>query len=263
MRDRHPAYRYAHAWLLMLLMLRPQDASMFDPVQAPALRHAFELVNAAVLEADLRLRHQIPDRARDQHFAGARFRGDPRADVESQTDHVGATDFVFARMQPDPDLQPQRAHRLADRGRAIAIRGRRATSAIGQREQSAAPVVATTSFPRQCLLLDYGGGVISAFDAPASTARNLEWSRLYAAIGAGEVSTNTDRGDREDSSSVAPDGRAGAGSRYFRPAVHSDGCAAARSRLSCSPWRADTVDRKSDTDLARQMESPLRMPSHP
>jgi hypothetical protein len=49
---------------------------MLHPVQAPPLRHAFELVNAAVLEADLRLRHQILDRARDQDFAGTRFRGD-------------------------------------------------------------------------------------------------------------------------------------------------------------------------------------------
>jgi hypothetical protein len=36
---------------------------MFDPVQAPSLRHAFELVNAAVLETDFRLRHQVLDRA--------------------------------------------------------------------------------------------------------------------------------------------------------------------------------------------------------
>ena len=28
---------------------------MFDPVQAPSLRHAFELVNAVILEADSRL----------------------------------------------------------------------------------------------------------------------------------------------------------------------------------------------------------------
>src|ERR1700737_979915 len=32
-----------------------QDTLMFDPVQAPSLRHAFESVNAAILEADFRL----------------------------------------------------------------------------------------------------------------------------------------------------------------------------------------------------------------
>ena len=58
---------------------------MFDLVQAPSLRHAFELVNAAILEADSGLRHQILDRARDQDFAGARFRRDARADVKRET----------------------------------------------------------------------------------------------------------------------------------------------------------------------------------
>ena len=40
-----------------------QDKLMFDPIQAPSLRHAFEAVNAAIPEADSRLRHQILDRA--------------------------------------------------------------------------------------------------------------------------------------------------------------------------------------------------------
>jgi hypothetical protein len=60
---------------------------MFDPVQAPPLRHAFELVNAAILEADSRLRHQILARARDQDFAGTRFRSDARAYVKRETEH--------------------------------------------------------------------------------------------------------------------------------------------------------------------------------
>ena len=53
----------------------------FDPVQPPSPRHALELVNAAILEANFGLRHQILDRARDQDFAGTRFRRDARADV--------------------------------------------------------------------------------------------------------------------------------------------------------------------------------------
>ena len=82
----------------------PSDTLMFDPVQAPSLRHAFELVNAAILEADSRLRHQILDRARDQDFAGTRFRGDACADVKRETEHLGPAHFVFARVQPHPDL---------------------------------------------------------------------------------------------------------------------------------------------------------------
>ena len=40
-----------------------QGILLFDPVQAPPLRHAFELVSAAIPKADSRLRHQILDRA--------------------------------------------------------------------------------------------------------------------------------------------------------------------------------------------------------
>jgi len=67
---------------------------MIDPVQAPPLRHTFELVNASILEADSRLRHQILDRTRDQDFAGTRFRGDARPDVKRETKHFSPAHFV-------------------------------------------------------------------------------------------------------------------------------------------------------------------------
>src|ERR1700742_2178760 len=79
-------------------------SSMFDPVQAPSLGYAFEMGHAAILEADFGLRHQILDRARDQDFAGTRFRGDARADVERKTEHLSPAHFVFASVQPHPDL---------------------------------------------------------------------------------------------------------------------------------------------------------------
>src|SRR3979411_749433 len=65
-----------------------------DPVQAPPLRHAFELVNAAILEADFRRRHQILDHTRDQDFARARLRGDARTDVKREPHNVTPTPFV-------------------------------------------------------------------------------------------------------------------------------------------------------------------------
>src|SRR5262249_19024003 len=77
---------------------------LFDPVQVPPLGHAFESVNAAILKADSRLRHQILDRARNQDFTGTRFRGDARADVKRETDHVSTIHFIFACVQPHPDL---------------------------------------------------------------------------------------------------------------------------------------------------------------
>src|SRR5712671_6118792 len=76
-----------------------QDTLMLHPVQAPSLRHAFELMGAAVLEADSGLRRQILDRARDQDFAGTCFRGDARADAKCETDHVRPAHRVFARVQ--------------------------------------------------------------------------------------------------------------------------------------------------------------------
>src|SRR5436190_11092194 len=92
--------------------------SMFDRVLPPSPRPALELVNAALLEADCRLLHRVPDRARDQDLAGTRFVGNARTDVKRETEHLGPAHLVFARMQPHPDLQPQRAHRLADCGGA-------------------------------------------------------------------------------------------------------------------------------------------------
>src|SRR4051812_43030463 len=88
--------------------------SMFDPEQAPSPRHALELVDAAVLEADFGLQHQFPDRARDQDFTGTRFGRDARADVKRETDHLAPAHLEFARMQPHPDLQSQRADGLVD-----------------------------------------------------------------------------------------------------------------------------------------------------
>ena len=77
---------------------------MFDPVQAPSLRQSFELVNAAILEADSRRGHQILDRARHKDFAGTRFSGDARADVKRETEHLLSAHLVLARVQPHPNL---------------------------------------------------------------------------------------------------------------------------------------------------------------
>src|SRR4029453_6608142 len=125
-----------------------------DPVQAPSLRHAFELVNAAILEADFRLRHQILDRARDQDFTRARFRGDARTDVKREAEHVSPADFVFAHVQPHPDLQPECAHGLADCGRTTDPRGWR----VERREQSVSR--RHDFFSAQSLQLSTNGGVV-------------------------------------------------------------------------------------------------------
>lgn len=45
-------------------------------------------MNAAILEADSGLLHQILDRVRDQDFAAARFRGDSGADMKGEPDRL-------------------------------------------------------------------------------------------------------------------------------------------------------------------------------
>src|SRR3979490_2583164 len=125
-----------------------------DPVQAPPLRHAFELVTASLLEADFRRRRQILDRTRDQDFARARLRGDARTDVKRETDNVSPAHFVFAYVQPHPDLQPQCAHCLADCGRAMDPRRRR----VECREQSVSR--RHDFFSAQSLQLSADGGVV-------------------------------------------------------------------------------------------------------
>src|SRR5579864_8848149 len=99
-----PTGPYSLPWIFSLSNMRTKgpDSNLLvlDPVQAPSLRHAFELVNAAIPKADARLRHQILDRARNQDFAGTRFRGNARADVKRETENVSSAHFVFARVQP-------------------------------------------------------------------------------------------------------------------------------------------------------------------
>lgn len=76
-------------------------------------------MHAVIPQADLRLRrHQFLHRARHQHLACARLRGDAGANVEGEADHFAAADGVFAGVQADPDLEAQRAHGFLDRGRA-------------------------------------------------------------------------------------------------------------------------------------------------
>ena len=199
---------------------------MFDPVQAPPLRHAFELVNAAILEADPGLRHQILDRARDQDFAGTRFRGDARADVKRETDHLRPAHLVFARVQPHPDLQPQRAHRLADCGRATdpGKPARRTSRAV--RPPSSRLLFRAKSSALYGRRRNSDSSPVS--NANRRAARLFRWTGRYRQTGSWRAPVRVRRHDW----------RVGAGSQYFQPAVRSDGCVAARSRLLHSLWHA-------------------------
>jgi hypothetical protein len=111
-------------------------------------------LNTTILESDFRLRHQILDRARDQHFSSARFGGDTRADVKREAEQSGPAHLVFTGMQSHPDLQSQRTHCLADRSRALDCCRRR----LECREQS---IPRRHDFlPAQCLQLFADGCVV-------------------------------------------------------------------------------------------------------
>ena len=99
-------------------------------------------------------RHQILDRARDKDFAGTRFSGDARADVKRETEHLRSAHLVFARVQSHPNLEPQRTHRLADRGRATDPGSRRA-----ERRQQSVPC-RHDLFSAQSLQLSTDRGVV-------------------------------------------------------------------------------------------------------
>jgi hypothetical protein len=149
---------------------------VFNPVQPPSHRDALELVQTAVFELDGGLRHQIPDRARDQHLPGTRFRGDARADVKREPDHCAAAHLLFTGVQPRPDLQPQRAHGLVDRGRATNPTGRR----LEGRQQSVSrrhDLLAA----RALQLLTDGGVIRNSGPSPGSSGhrralRPFRWS---------------------------------------------------------------------------------------
>src|SRR5262249_1838560 len=87
-------------------------------------------------------------------FAGTRFRGDARPDVKRETKHFSPAHFVLACVQPHPDLKPQRAHCLADCGRATDPGRRR----VECREQSVPR--RHDLFSAQRLQLSTDGGVV-------------------------------------------------------------------------------------------------------
>jgi hypothetical protein len=85
-----------------------------DCVEPPLLGHSLQGVTAAVFEAEARPRLQVAHRARDQHFPGSGFRGDPRADVyRDPTDRL-LLPLDLPHVHAAADLEPQPAHRVAD-----------------------------------------------------------------------------------------------------------------------------------------------------
>lgn len=55
---------------------------------------------------------QVPYRARNQDLSGSRMAGDPRADVDGDSDYIAADQLTLAGVNAGPHLQPQLFHSL-------------------------------------------------------------------------------------------------------------------------------------------------------
>ena len=72
---------------------------------------------APIIEDDAGPRHQILDRARDEDLPCIGQRDDACADVDGETLDPRRGQLDLAGVQPRPDLDPEDADRVADRGR--------------------------------------------------------------------------------------------------------------------------------------------------
>src|SRR6266566_8903100 len=95
----------------------PSSAAL-NGEQAPLARNALELRCAPVAEGDSGACDEVPDRARDDHLAGAGLRCDPRADVDRDPADLGVHALALAGVQPGPHLDAEIADALGDRTRA-------------------------------------------------------------------------------------------------------------------------------------------------
>ena len=89
-----------------------------DTEEAPAIGNAFQLVFAGVFEREARARDEVFDRRRDEHVARLGEPGDARSDVDGDPADRIAVELHLARVDPGPDLDTERLHRVGDRLRA-------------------------------------------------------------------------------------------------------------------------------------------------
>src|SRR5262249_34969786 len=92
--------------------------SGFDGKKTPLPGHAVEVVRATAYEAQAGAGHQVLHRAGDEDLARCAARRHPGADVAADASHVFAHQLALTRVQPGPDLDPERADAVADGARA-------------------------------------------------------------------------------------------------------------------------------------------------
>src|SRR6266545_3335853 len=85
----------------------------------PPLSDVFQLVEAAVLERDLRACDQVFDGARDENLAGLCLRGNARSDGNRDSARLLPHQLALPRVKAGPNLEPERAHILHQRTRTL------------------------------------------------------------------------------------------------------------------------------------------------
>src|SRR5256714_8460213 len=82
------------------------SASRIEP---PRPGNALQLVLAALLEGDPGAGDEVAHRAPDEHLAPPGERRDARAGADGDPAHLPVRELALARVQADPDLEPEAA----------------------------------------------------------------------------------------------------------------------------------------------------------
>jgi len=72
-------------------------------------------MDPSILEREARSGDQIPDRARNQHFAGVGEGRHASGDVDGDPSHVGSDELDLTRVASGPDRETEITHGAADR----------------------------------------------------------------------------------------------------------------------------------------------------
>jgi hypothetical protein len=87
---------------------------VFDGEELPLVRDAFERMGAPIGEWDARTTHQVGDGAGDEDFAGLGECLDALGDVDGDAPDIVTVQLDFAGMEPNPHIDTDGAHRVAD-----------------------------------------------------------------------------------------------------------------------------------------------------
>ena len=95
-----------------------------ERVEPPGVGHAAQRVHPAVVEREPRADHEVLDRARREHLAGARFAHHAGADVDRDPGDVAAHELALAGVQPGADVKAEPTGLIDDFGGAAHAAGR-------------------------------------------------------------------------------------------------------------------------------------------